>query len=133
MPNCSAPVCKGNYTPEERVPLFQLPEGPPEIRHTWIRTLHWEDIAFLKNIYVCSKHFLKEDIELYHTVAKGYGTTHEVPPWKTKIETWRYSFSTSRLSFLLFLNCISRSKRTRLPLDCKEQDFLNQAINLSLK
>ena len=48
MPNCSAPGCKGNYTPEDRVPVFKLPEGPPELRHAWIRALHREDIADLK-------------------------------------------------------------------------------------
>ena len=30
MPNCSAPGCRGNYTPEDRVPVFKLPDGPPE-------------------------------------------------------------------------------------------------------
>ena len=81
MPNCS-----GNYTPEERVPVFKLPEGPPEIRHAWIRALHREDIANLKNVYVCSKHFLKEDIELYHTVPKGDGTFYEVPRGRPKLK-----------------------------------------------
>ena len=56
MPNCSALGCKGNYTPEEPVPVFKLPEGPPEIRHAWICALHREDIANLKNVcmYVLS-------------------------------------------------------------------------------
>ena len=38
MPNCSAPGCKGNYTPEDRVPVFKLPEGPPELIKTHLDT-----------------------------------------------------------------------------------------------
>ena len=70
MPNCSAPGCKGNYTPEERVPVFKLPEGPTEIRHAWTRALHREDIASLKNVYLRSKHFLKEDIAHTHIITQ---------------------------------------------------------------
>ena len=52
MPNCSAPGCRGNYTPEDRVPVFKLPDGPPELRHAWIRALHRDDISDLKMVYV---------------------------------------------------------------------------------
>ena len=62
MPNCSAPGCRGNYTPEDRVPVFKLPDGPPELRHAWIRALHRDDIADLKTVYVCAKYFQKEKI-----------------------------------------------------------------------
>ena len=65
MPNCSAPSCRGNYTPEDRVPVFKLPDGPPELRHAWIRALHRDDIADIKTVYVCAKHFQKEDIQYF--------------------------------------------------------------------
>ena len=52
MPDCSAPGCWGNYTPEDSVPVFKLPDGPPEIRHAWIRPLHRDDISELK-IVMC--------------------------------------------------------------------------------
>ena len=106
MPNCSAPRCKGNYTPEDRVPVFKLPEGPPELRHAWVRALHREDIADLKTVYVCAKHFQKEDIEYFHKVPRGDGSFYEVPR-KTKIKTRRCSFFTSWLSFILFINPVS--------------------------
>ena len=125
--------CRTVLPLDVRVPVFKLPEGPPEVRHAWIRALHREDIASLKNVYVCSKHFLKEDIELYHTVPKGDGTFYEVPRGRPKLKP-------SAIPSLLpgcpsyYASTVSAGvKRTRLSLDCKEQDFLNQAINLSLK
>ena len=85
MPNCSAPGCRGNYTPEDRVPVFKLPDGPPELRHAWIRALHRDDIADLKTVYVCAKHFQKEDIQYFHTVPRGDGTSYEVPRGRPKL------------------------------------------------
>ena len=65
MPNCSAPGCNGNYAPEERVPDFQylnfLKAHPRFDTLGYVLSIG-EDIANLKNVYVCSKHFLKEDI-----------------------------------------------------------------------
>ena len=84
MPNCSAPECKGNYTSEDRVTIFKLPEGPPELRHAWIRALHREDISDLKMVYVCAKHFQEEDIEYFHKVPRGDGSFYEVPRGKLK-------------------------------------------------
>ena len=131
MANCSAPGCKGNYTPEEGVPVFNLPEGPPEIRHAWIRALHREDIANLKNVYVSSKHFLKEDIELYHTVPKGDGTFYVVPRGRPKLKPGASPLLPGCPSY--YSSTVSAESNVRLSLDCKEQDFLSQAINLSLK
>ena len=121
MPNCSAPGCKGNYTPEERVPVFKLPEGPPEIRHAWKRALHREDIANLKNVYVCSKHFLKEDIELYHTVPKGDGTFCEVPRGRPKLKPGAIPSLLPGCPSYYSSTVSAGVKRTRLSLDCKEQ------------
>ena len=63
MPNCSAPCCEDNYTPEDPVPVFKLPDGPPELGHAWIRALHRDDISDPKMVYVYAKHFQKEDIQ----------------------------------------------------------------------
>ena len=53
IPNWYAPGCSDNYTPEDRVQVFKLPDGPPELRHAWIRALHRDDISDLKIVYVC--------------------------------------------------------------------------------
>ena len=44
MPNkCSAPNCISNYYPQDPyVPVFKLPNDPPELRHKWINALHRE-------------------------------------------------------------------------------------------
>ena len=68
MSNCLAPGCRGNYTPEDRVPIFKLRDGPPELRHAWIRALHRNDNSDLK--IVCAKHIQKEDIEYFHMVPR---------------------------------------------------------------
>ena len=135
MPNCSDPGCKGNYTPEDRVPVFKLPEGPPELRHAWIRALHREDIADLKTVYVCAKHFQKEDIEYFHKVPRGDGSFYEVPRGRPKLRLGAvpsllpgcpsYYSSTPSPSI--------GTKRTRFSFDSKEDDLLNQATYLSLR
>ena len=71
--------------PEDRVPVFKLPDGPPELRHAWTRALHRDDIADLKTVYVCAKHFQKEDIQYFHTVPRGDGTSYEVPRGRPKL------------------------------------------------
>ena len=49
MPNtCSAPGCKSNYNPEDRIPVFRMPQQPDELRQSWIRALHREDLDNLK-------------------------------------------------------------------------------------
>ena len=62
MANCLTPGCRGNYTPEDRVPVFKLPNGPSELRHAWIHAHHRDDISDLRMVYVCAKDFQKEDI-----------------------------------------------------------------------
>ena len=63
MPNtCSAPGCRSNYPGEPYTPIFKLPTKPQHIRGHWLRALHREGIDDLKNVFVCSKHFLPEDI-----------------------------------------------------------------------
>ena len=55
MPNnCSAPGCRSNYDPTDRIPVFKMPEKPDKLKHAWFRALHRDDIDELKVVYVCS-------------------------------------------------------------------------------
>ena len=133
MPNCSAPGCRGNYTPEDRVPVFKLPDGPPELRHAWIRALHRDDIADLKTVYVCAKHFQKEDIQYFHTVPRGDGTSYEVPRGRPKLNPGAVLSLLPGCPSYYSSTPSTGIKRTRFSYDSKEEDLLNQATNLSLR
>ena len=132
MPNCSAPGCRGNYTPEDRVPVFKLPDGPPELRHAWIRALHRDDISDLKMVYVCAKHFQKEDIQYFHTVPRGDGTSYEVPRGRPKLNPSAVPSLLPGCPSYFSSTPSARNKRTRLS-NSKEEDLLNQATSLSLR
>ena len=63
MPSsCSAPGCTSNYDQDDRVPIFRMPDKPPELRQAWISALHRDDIGTLKVVNVCAKHFRDGDI-----------------------------------------------------------------------
>ena len=132
MPNCSNPGCRGNYTPEDRVPVFKLPDGPPELRHAWIRALHRDDISDLKIVYVCAKHFQKEDIHYFHTVPRGDGTSYEVPRGRPKLNHTAVSSLLPGCPTYYSSTPSARNKWTRLSYS-KEEDLLNQATSLSLR
>ena len=130
MPNsCSAPGCKSNYTNEEHIPTFKMPEKPPEVRHAWIRALHREDIGHLKAVYVCLKHFHEEDILFTHKIPSGDGTFTEIPPARPML---REGAIPRLLPGCPSYYSNSSSKRTRLSFESKE-DFINQVLNLSLQ
>ena len=131
MPNsCSAPGCKSNYTKEEHTPTFKMPEKHPEVRHAWIRALHREDIGHLKAVYVCLKDFHEEDILSTHKVPSGDGTFTEIPRARPML---REGAIPSLLPGSRSYYSTSSSKRTRQSFDSKEEDFLNQAMHLSLQ
>ena len=76
MPNsCSIPECKSNYNVGDQVPIFKMPESPPDLKYAW--TLHREDTGDLKSVYECIKHFQKKGIDTTK-VPKGDGTFTEV-------------------------------------------------------
>ena len=80
MPNkCSAPNCRSNYRGEPYTPVFKLPSGPLELVDQWLRALCREDIGDLKSVFVCSKHFLAEDIITSYPVIQSDGSYLEVP------------------------------------------------------
>ena len=83
---CSAPGCKSNYDNEEQLSVFKLAHKPDELRHSWFRALHREDVDDLKIVYVCSKYFREEEIEHTHRVPNGDGTYREVPRMYLKLK-----------------------------------------------
>ena len=80
MPNrCSAPGCRSNYVGEPYIPVFKLPSGPPELVNRWLRSLCREDIGDLKNVFVCSKHFIDEEIQTSYSICQPNGSYLELP------------------------------------------------------
>ena len=71
--------CKSNYDDDERVPVFKMPHNPDQLRRVWIRALHREHIHELKAVYVCSKHFREDEVEITYKVPNGDGTYREMP------------------------------------------------------
>ena len=76
------------------------------------------------------KHFREEDVEAAYEVPKGDGTFTEVPRARPKLKEgavpcllpgcpWYYSTT-------------SKKKRPRLSYDSKEEEFLNNTIQMSL-
>ena len=55
-----------------------MPEKPDELKHSWLRSLHRDDIDELKVVYVCSKHFREGEVETTHKVPNGDGSYREI-------------------------------------------------------
>ena len=83
-------------------------------------------------VYVCAKHFQKEDIQYFHTVPRGYGTSYEVPRGRPKLNPRLFplSFLVARLIILLPLQLGTNGLGYLTP---KEEDLLNQATSLSMR
>ena len=132
MPNtCSAPGCKSNYyDSDDQVPVFKMPTNPPELKQAWIRALRRDDINDMKVVRVCIKHFKEEDIETTHRVPKGDGTFMEVPRARPKLKEGAVP--------CLLPGCpsdystTSKTKRSRLSYESKEEELLNRTIQMSL-
>ena len=60
-------------------PVFKLPNDPPDLVNLWLRTLCREGIRDLKNVFMCSKHFLDEEIPTSFSIHQLDGTYLEVP------------------------------------------------------
>ena len=128
--SCSAPGCKSNYKHVDRGTLFKMPQKPDQLRHAWVRALRRDDIDELIAVYVCVTHFRKEDIEYTHIIPNVDVTFREVPRVSPKLKDGAVP------AFLpgfppYYSQC--PTKRSRLSLDSKEDEFLNQALSLSLK
>ena len=130
MPSsCSAPGCKSNYYKDERVPVFKLPLKPDQLRHAWLQALHREDIEDLKAVNVCVKHFREGDIEYTHKVPNGDGTYREIPRSHLKLKEGAVP---SLLPGCPAYYSSSATKRSRLSFESKDDELLNQALNVSL-
>ena len=128
--SCSAPGCNSNYKSEDRVTLFKMPQKPDQLRHAWVRALRRDDIDELKAVYVCANHFRTEDIEYTHKVPNGDGTFRETPRVNPKLKDDAVPvFVPGCPSYY----SQSAAKRSRRSLDSKDDEFLNQALTLSLR
>ena len=107
-----------------------MPLSPPTLNHAWTCALRREDIGDLKVVYVCINHFQKEDIDYTFKVAKGDGTFTEVPRVKPKLKEGAVP---SLLPGCPAYYSTKPTKRNRLSYDAKEEDFMNQTRQLSLR
>ena len=131
MPNsCSAPGCKSIYESDDRIPIFKMPRNPPELRQAWIRALRRDYIEDMKVVRVCIKHFRAEGIEASHKVHKGDGTFTEVPRDRPKLKEGAVPCLLSGCPS--YYSTMSKTKRTRLSHDSKEEELLNRTIQMSL-
>ena len=81
------------YNPEVRIPVFRMPQHPDELRQSWLRALHREDLDNLKTVFVWVKHFREEDIEYTHKVPNGDGTYREIPRKNPKLKSGQYQLT----------------------------------------
>ena len=128
MPNnCSAPGCKSNYSPTDRIPVFKMPQKPDELRHAWLRApLHRDDIDELKAVYLCSKHFREDKAETTHKVPNGDGSYREIPRNRPKLKDG--AVPTILPGCPRYYSHHTATKRTRLSLENKDDELLYQAV-----
>ena len=125
----SAPGCRSNYAGEPYTPVFMLPSGPPELVNSRLRALCREDIRELKNVFLCFKQFLDENIQSSFSILQPDGSYLEVPA-KPKL----HKEAVSR-----FLPCCSPhfssssdSKQPKFDRSLREQQLIDTAIDQSL-
>ena len=106
-----------------------MPSGPLELVNLWLRSLCREDIGDLKNVFVCSKHFLDEEIQTSYSILQPDSSYLEVPA-QPKLHTEAVP---------IFLpNCphhLSSSSDTihlRFDRSLREQQLVDTAIDVSL-
>ena len=130
MPNrCSAAGCRSNYAGEPYTPVFKFPSGSPQFVNSWLRALCREDIRDL-NVFVCSKHFLDEDIQTSFSILQPDGSYLEVPakPKLHKEAVPRFlSGCPPHLS-----SSSSDTKQLRFDRSLREQQLIDTAIDQSL-
>ena len=84
----------------------------------------------ISDAYGLRKTFWKEDIEYTHRVPNGEGTFREVPRVSPKLKDGVVPVFQPGCPSYYSQNS---TKRSLLSLDSKEDEFLNQAMSLSLK
>ena len=103
MPNkCSAPNCFSNYYPDDPyIPVFKLPNKPPELRQEWITALRRVNLTDFKFIFVSAKHFIEDDIEMFLKCQILMG-----PFLKSQEPNLSYAQEQFHLSYLVVLHII---------------------------
>ena len=130
MPNkCSAPGCRSNYAGEPYTPVFKLPSGPPELVNLWLRALCREDVRDLKHVFVCSKHFLDEEIQTNFSLLQPDGSYLEVPA-KPKLHKEAVPRFLPGCPF--HLSSSSDTKHLRFDRSLREQQSIDTAIDENL-
>ena len=76
------------------------------------------------------KHFREEDVEVSHKVPNGDGTFIEIPRAKPKLRDGAVPCLLPGCSS--YYSSTSTTKRTRLSYDAKEEELMNQTLQLSL-
>ena len=89
-------------------------------------------IFLTSNVYVCAKHLQKEEIQYFHTVPRGDGTSYEVPRGRPKLNPNAVPSLLSGYPSYYYSTPSTRNKQTQLSFS-KEEDLLNQATNLRLR
>ena len=80
MPNCCfVPNCRSNYpSSKETFTVFSLPNDP-ELAKQWVKQICREDVSRLDTVYVCIKHFRKEDLLLTFDISQPDGRVKQFP------------------------------------------------------
>ena len=130
MPNkCSAPNCFSNYYPDDPyIPVFKLPNKPPELRQEWITALRRVNMTDFKFIFVCAKHFREDDIEHVFKMPNPDGSFSEISRAQPKLRTGAVPS--------ILPGCSSYYSKPlapihRLSFEEKEYDHFTRAIQLS--
>ena len=106
-------------------------ESLPNLKKAWTRARYREDISNFKVVYVCIKHFQKEDIDSILKVPKGDGTFTEV--LRVKLIPKEGTVPRRVLFGCPAYYSTKSTKRTRLSYDAKEENLMNQTLQLSLR
>ena len=77
------------------------------------------------------EHFREEDIEYMHRVPNGDGSYREMPRSRPKLKEGAVPAILPGCP--LYYSSHSTNKRSRLSLECKDDELLNQAVTLSLR
>ena len=114
----------------DQVPVFKMSTNPPKLKQAWIRALRRDDVNDMKVVRVCIKHFREEDIETTHRVPKGDEMFMEVPRARLKLKEGAVPCLLPECSS--YYSTTSKTKRTRLSYESKEEELLNRTMQMSL-
>ena len=106
-----------------------MPNGPLDLVNRWLRALCRESIRDLKNAFVCSKHFLDEEIHTSFSIHQPDGTYLEVPA-KPKLQ--KDAVPRFLPGCPLHLSSPSDTIPPRFDRYLREQHLIDTAINESL-